>query len=40
MFKGLETPGKEDTHEGQIFCQADVRKVQGYQEKRQHPYNL
>ena len=33
-------PGREDTHEGKIFCKTDVRKVQGYQEKRQYSYHL
>ena len=32
--------GKEDTHEGKIFCETDLREMQGYQEKRQYSYHL
>jgi hypothetical protein len=39
-YSGNGFYGKEKHDEGQVFCETDVRKVQGYQEKRENHDHL
>jgi len=39
IFKA-EQAERRRNNEGKIFREADLRKVQGYQEKRYYPYHL
>jgi len=38
--KEMDYEGKENYCESKIISKTDLRKVQGYQEKRQHQSNL